>query len=42
MADMSCCRFNDTLIDLEDCGEIAGNFDEDCMDSIHAEEEEEE
>lgn len=27
MADMSCCRFNDTLIDPEDCREIADNFD---------------
>lgn len=42
MADMSYCRFNDTLIDPKDCREIAGNFDGDCIDSIHAEEEEEE
>ena len=35
-------RIHDTLIDPEDCREIADNFDGDCIDSIHAEEEEEE
>lgn len=67
MANMSYCRFNNTLSDLEDCREalenqnissltekrkakrllkvcreIADNFDEDYIDSIHTDDEEEE
>lgn len=66
MANMSYCRFNNTLRDLEDCREalenqnisslaekrkakrllkvcreIADNFDEDYIDSIHTDDEEE-
>lgn len=66
MANMSYCRFNNTLSDLEDCREalenqnisslaekrkakrllkvcreIADNFDEDYIDSIHTDDEEE-
>lgn len=66
MANMSYCRFNNTLSDLEDCKdalenqdisslaekrkakrllevcrEIADNFDEDYIDSIHTDDEEE-